>query len=136
MTYFDSDSTTVVYDNSANVHICKDTRHYVGKIALVSTQKIATIGGRGHAPAGVGTVCWILSDDSVAKHRYLVENVLYFLQSLINILSVTEFARQFNDNEGTGVDTQQISSKFYLDNYKYSHTICQSQSDLPERQIN
>ena len=65
-----------------------------------------------------------------------MQNVLYFLQSAINISSVTEFARQLNDEEGTGVDTKHKPSRFYWDNYKYSRTIFHPQSNLPEMQIN
>ena len=90
---FDTDSRTVVCDNSANVHICKDKTMYVSDITPVTMHEVATIGGRGHAPAGVGTVRWNWIDGSGVKHTYLVENVLYFPQSPINILSVTEFAR-------------------------------------------
>ena len=86
---------------------------YVSDITPVTMHKVATIGGCGHAPADVGNVRWNWIDDSGVKHTYLVENVLYFPQSPINILSVTEFARQLNNEEGTGVDTKQKRSTFY-----------------------
>ena len=53
---FDSDSSSVVCDNSANVHICNTRQSFVGELKPVSSHKIATIGGRGHAPSGIGTV--------------------------------------------------------------------------------
>ena len=40
--------------------------------------KVATIGGKGHQPSGIGTVKWIWRDDSVKSHEYLVEDVLFF----------------------------------------------------------
>ena len=49
---------------------------------------------------------------------------------------MTEFARQLNDEEGTGVDTKQKRSTFYWDNNKYQRTIYHPQSNLPEMQIN
>ena len=30
----------------------------------------ATIGGKGHQPSGIGTVCWIWRDDSGKSHEY------------------------------------------------------------------
>ena len=86
-TKFDSDSATVVCDNSATVHICKDKRHHMGELSYVSQHKVATIGGRGHTPSGIGTVQWTWSDDKGKRHTYLVQNVLYFPQSPINILA-------------------------------------------------
>ena len=104
---FDSDSTTVVCNNSANIHICNDKQHFVDELRPVAQHKVATIGGRGHAPSGIGTVEWTWCDDKGKRHTYRVRNVLFFPQSPINILSVTEFAKQLNDEEGTGVDTKQ-----------------------------
>ena len=78
----------------------------MGELSPVSMHKVATIGGRGHTPSGIGTVQWTWSDNKGKQHTHLVRNVLYFPQPPINILSVTEFARQLNDEEGTGVDTK------------------------------
>ena len=44
-----------------------------------------------------------------------LENTLYFPKSLINIMSVTELANQFNDEEGTGIDTKMNHSLFLLE---------------------
>ena len=54
----------------------------------------------------------------------------------LNILSVTEFAKQLGDEKGTDIDTKQKRSKFYQDNYKYYRTIHHPQSNLQEIQIN
>ena len=56
-------------------------------------------------PEGIGTVRWSWIDDHGRKHEYLVEIVLFFPQSPINILSITESAKQLQDKEGTGIDT-------------------------------
>ena len=66
------------------------------------------------------------------KHKYLVENVLYFPQSPINILSVIEFAKQLQDIEGTGIDTKQLRSCFNWDCNKFEVTIFDLYSNLPE----
>ena len=75
---FDSDSQTLVCDNSVNVHICRDKTHFAGDIQPCTMHKLATTGGRGHAPTGTGTVRWNWFDDEGVRHKFLVENVLYF----------------------------------------------------------
>ena len=110
---FDSDSKSAVCDNSANVHVCNQKGMYVGELRPIKSHKVATIGGKGHSPEGIGTVKWSWNDDDGRKHEYLVEDVLFFPQSPINILSVTEFAKQLQDKEGTGIDTKQLRSRFY-----------------------
>ena len=85
-------------------------------------------------------VKWRWKDDEGNTHQYLVENTLYFPHSLINILSVTDFAKQLNNKEGTGIDTKQLRSCFYWDGNKHSLTISTPTHDkptnLPEMQTN
>ena len=120
---FDTDSSTIVCDNSANVHICNSKSMFVGELRPVPNTKVATIGGKGHAASGIGTVKWAWTDEAGKSHEYLIENCLYFPQSPINILSVTAFAQQLNDEEGTGIDTKQRYSRFYWDFGKHYHII-------------
>ena len=103
----------MVCDNIANVHICNKQNMFVGEIRKCTNNGVATIGGKGHQPSGIGTVRWIWRDDSGKSHEYLVKDELFFPQSPINILSVTCFARQLNDLTGTGIDTKQLTSCFY-----------------------
>ena len=109
---------------------------FVGDLSEELSHTVATIGGKRHMPSGVGTVKWRWNDDNGTYHEYLVENVLYFPQSPINVLSVTKFACQLKDTEGTGIDTKQLCSRFYWDNNKYSITIYHHQSNVPAMQIN
>ena len=109
---------------------------YVGEIRKFKIQGVATIGGKGRHPSGIGTVCWIWRDNSGKSHEYLVEGALFFPQSLINILSVTCFARQLKYLTGTGIDTKQLKSCFYWDSSKYSLKIHHPPSNLPEISIN
>ena len=67
---------------------------------------VATIGGKLNQPAGIGTVKWTWKDYGGAVHTEQLENTLYFPKYPINIMSVTELAKQFNDEEGTGIDTK------------------------------
>ena len=103
---FDPDSSSLVVDNSANVHVCNKRESFIGKLTPVQGHNVATIGGHGHKPSEISTVKWSWKDYVGNIHEYLISNVLYFPQSAINILSATEFAKQLNDQEGTGTDTK------------------------------
>ena len=70
------------------------------------------------------------------RHGYLVENILYFPESPINILSVIESAKQLNDTEGMRIDTKQLRSQFYWDDNKFTLTIQHPASNLPEDTMN
>ena len=76
-TPYDTDSTTMVCDNSANVQICNKRNMFVGEIRKCTNQGVATIGGKGHRPSGIGTVRWIWREDSGKFHEYLVKDALF-----------------------------------------------------------
>ena len=126
----------MVCDNSANVHICNRRSMFVVEIIKVSNQQVATIGGKGYQPSGIGTVKLIWRDDPGKSYKYLVEDVLFFPQSPINILNVTCFARQFNDMMGTGINTKQLQYRFYWDSNKFLLTTQHLPSNLPEISVN
>ena len=133
---WDTDSSSMVCDNSANVHICNKRSMFVGDLTPVINHKVATIGGKGHQPSGIGTVRWTWRDVKGKMHQYNIEDVLYFPESPINILSVTAFAKQLNDTEGTGIDTKQLHSNFYWSSNQFSLRIQHPPSNLPEVSIN
>ena len=133
---FDSDSGSVVCDNSANVHICNDRNMFVGEISSLNDMKVATIGGHGHQASGMGTVKWKWFYDNGATHEFLIEDVLFFPESPINILSVTSFARQLDDKTGTGIMTLQSESILFWQDRKFSRTLHHPPSNLPEMSIN
>ena len=133
---FDSDSSTCVCDNSANVHICNDKSMFIGPITKTDKHYVATVGGVKNSATGMGTVRWTWKDDNGRPHTYDIKNVLYFPQSPVNILGITVFADQLNDDEGTGVDTTRTKSKFYWEGNKYHRTIIHPTSNLPELRIN
>lgn len=132
---FDTDADFVVCDNSANTHICNNKDMFVD-FKETTSGMVATIGGKMNRPAGIGTVEWKWKDDNGVKHTQQLERVLYFPQSPINIMSVTEFAKQLNDEDGTGIDTKMKYSRFYWMGNKYSRKIYHSASNLPELAIN
>ena len=51
---YDTDSTNMVCDNSASVHICNKQNMFVGEIRKCTNQGVDTIGGKGHQPSGIG----------------------------------------------------------------------------------
>ena len=69
---FDTDSLAMVCDNIVNVHIRNKQIMFVGEIRNCTNQGVATIGGKGHQPSGIGTVRWIWRNDSGKSHEYLV----------------------------------------------------------------
>lgn len=132
---FDSDASTVICDNSANVHVCNNEKMFVGEIEPLEGHAVATIGGASNHASGIGTVRWRWKDDLGREHSHLIQNVLFFPNSPINILSITEFANHLNDNSGTGITTCQRESKFFWDNKQYVRTIQHPLSNLPEMSI-
>ena len=109
---------------------------FIKEINPVTSHTVAITTGKWHASSRVGIECWLSRDDKGTKHEYLVKNVLYFPQNLTNILSVTEFAKQFKDTEGTSIDTKELRSCFYWDRYKFKLTSCHPNSNLPVLSIN
>ena len=133
---FDTDAISVVCDNSANVHVCNDKSMFVSPPRRTTQHYVATIGGKQNAALGMGTVRWSWRDDHGKTHTLDLEDVLYFPQSPVNILSVTSLADQLHDDDGTGIDTKRNKSHFYWDNSKFSRTIVHGTSRLPELSIN
>ena len=136
MLSFDTDASNIICDNSANVHICNDKSMFVGPIRPTDKHYVATIGGTKNSATGMGTVCWRWKDDTGRQHTTNVNNVLLFPQSPVNILSITALAAQFNDDEGTGIDTKRSKSRFYWKQNQFQRTIHHPTSNLPELPIN
>ena len=59
LTTWDTNFSLMVCDNSANTNIYNDLKMFVGDLSSVSNHKVATIGGKGHQPSGIGTVHWL-----------------------------------------------------------------------------
>jgi len=133
---FDTDSSHIICDNSANVHICNDKSLFIGDIRKTDRHYVATIAGQKSAASAMGTVRWKWKDDDGKTHSYDVHDVLYFPTSPVNILSVTGFADQLKDDDGTGIDTKRSTSRFYWQNDRFQRTIAHSASNLPELRVN
>ena len=132
---FGTDASFVVCDNSANTHICNNRDTFV-TFNKTTSGLVPTIGSKLNQPAGIETVKWTWKYDGGAVHTEQIENTLYFPKSLINIMSVTELANKFNDEEGTGIDTTTNHPLFYWKNNQFSRKIHHSSSNLPELAIN
>lgn len=133
---FDTDSKTVVCNNSANVHICNDENMFVGKVIPTKMNCVATTGGEKSKAKETGIVRWKWKDDDGLLYSIDLKDVLYFPTSPVNILSVTSLAAQLNDKTGTGINTRWTTSTFYWENNKFQRTIPHSASNLPELPIN
>ena len=131
---FYTNASLVVCDNSANTHICNNRDMFV-TFNKTTAGLVATIGGKLNQPAGIGKMEWTWKDNGGSVHTEQLENTLYFPKSPINIMRVTELAKQFNDEEGTGIDTKVNHSLFYWKNNPFSRKIHHSSSNLLELAI-
>ena len=127
----DTSGPTVICDNSANIHICNDSNLFKSMVPADASKVVATIGGQCNFPKGIGTVTWTWTDNIGHEHTFDVEGVHYFPSSPVNILGVTAFATQLNDEEETGIDTKWKRSRFYWKG-GHSRTIYHPPNNLPE----
>ena len=109
----DSAVATIICDNSANIHICNDRNMFESMATANVNKVVATIGGQVNFPKGIGTVKWSWRDELGDVHTHRIEQVHYFPSSPVNILGITAFGRQLNDEETTGIDTRWKRSRFY-----------------------
>ena len=73
-------------------------------MATASVNKVvATIGGKNNFPKGIGTVKWSWLDELGEVHTHQIEQVHYFPSSPVNILGITTFGRQLNDEDTTAL---------------------------------
>ena len=130
---FDTDSSTIICDNSANAHICNDKTMFISPPCRTDQHYAATIGGAKNSATGMGTTRWRWKDDGGKQHMIDVVNVLYLPQSPLNILSITSLADHFNYDDGTGINNKLSKSHFYWNHNKHQRTITHTPSKLPVR---
>ena len=68
LTTFDTDSSTIICDKSANVHICSSKSIFIGLMRRTDQHYIATIGGSKNSASVMGTVQWRWKDDLGKSH--------------------------------------------------------------------
>jgi len=139
MTHFDTDSTTFIMDNSANCHICHERSLFIGEIKPLPNNNhhlhVRTASGS-TAPKGYGTVQIHIRDDNGHKHRISLHDTFYFPDSPVNILGVTAYAKQLDDDEGTYILTKAKHSVFVWDHSKHCRTFHHPPHSLPELTVN
>ena len=133
---FDTDGVPCVVDNSANTHIWNDIRHMTN-YKSIGNYNVATIGGENHVANGIGDVTLSWTDDGGKIHHNLLQNVLHFPDSPVNILSVTAFANQLDDDYGTSIKTMRKESVFEWSFGKFHRRIIHPKSNnLPQFMVN
>ena len=136
---FTPGSTTAIVDNSANTHIWSersDFRKGSLKPYSSSRDRVMTVGSTSLLPQGIGDVDISWHDDHGNDYSITLENVLFFPDSPVNVISCTAFANQLGDDEGTWIQTKRQYSVFTWDFGKYTRTISHPSSNLPEIQLN
>ena len=111
---FNSDSVTCIVDNSANAYIWNSIKDFVtGTLVQMSASQdtsIVTIGGSNFFPQGIGDVNLHWKDDTGKVYSTILKNVLYLPQPPVDVLSVTAFSSQLNDDTGTWIKTSRFES--------------------------
>ena len=75
---FDTYSSTIICDNSANVHICNDKNMFISPPRWTDQHYIVTIGGAKNSAAGMGTTQLRWKYDIGKQHTIDINNFLYF----------------------------------------------------------
>jgi hypothetical protein len=135
---FDSDSTTIVLDNSATYHICNDKSMFIGNIINLPADSqigVETAGGTAKS-VGHGSIRITFHDNNGILHSQTIDDVLYFPSSPVNILGITKLGEQRGDPEGTHILTKAKYSVFTWDHGKSKRDIHHQSSGLPELPIN
>ncbi len=135
---FDTDSSFWVCDNSATGHICKDKSLFTGDL-VPSIYEIGLATGRSN-PSFMGTITLCLTDDEGEKHSFVLNNVNYLPDSLVNVnlLSLRRLAELYPDSAGypdktgTGIRSGFDSHTMFWDQEKYKKTFCTASLGLPE----
>ena len=137
---WDTDSVSVVVDNSANTHIWNDLDNFVaGSLRYYDDSDdvgVLTIGEDSSRPLGIGKVIISITDNLNQEVAMHLNNCLYFPASPVKIISVTSLAKQFNDFEETWIKTRLDRSTLSWDGGKHVIDFCHASSSLPVLQVN
>ena len=93
-TKFDSDSTNIICDNSANVHVCNDLNYFKCELVKDRFFKLQQLEVVTTEPMVLALLFGNRKMTMASFTLFEVKNVLYFPDSPVNILSVTKFADQ------------------------------------------
>jgi len=139
-TSFNSDSQSCICDNSANTHIWNCVKDFIPaslvQLSASAASSVVTIGGSDFHPTSIGDLKLTWTDDDGVPYTTILKDVLYFPDSPVNVLSVTAFAAQLDDDHGTWIKTSRHQSVFTWDNEKFSKTLVHPASNLPQMTVN
>ncbi len=137
LSFTSGDTVTAILDNSATAHIFNDRSMFTSYSSLAADQSsVATIGEHTVSAEGIGSVPVTWTDDKGQLHTFILNDVLHFPKSSVNLISVTSFAMSFDagfisqGGSPASITTSARQSCFTWD--KYSRTILHPYSNLPE----
>jgi len=128
LSFFDTDSSFWVCDNSATGHISKDksSTFEVGSATGIST------------PTLMDTVILRLIDDEEITHSFEFTNVSYLPDSPVNLLSLRQLAELYPDatghpdRNGTGIQSGFDNHVLFWNREQFKKTFRTASSGLPE----
>ena len=127
---FDSGGSIVIVDISTNAHICLGGDIFNDNIEPIPYNVVATIGEKSLIPKGIGTVSWSWTDDEEQLYTNKLNNLIYFKESPVNILSENSLDEFMKVDEVTWVLTKRKYSLFTLYFGNYKKTIAHSENCL------
>jgi hypothetical protein len=137
---WDSDSVSVVVDNSANTHIWNNLEDFrEGSLRYFDDNEdvgVLTIDENSSRPLGVGQVVVTIREDDGTMTDVVLHDCLYFPSSPVKIISVTALAKTLNDASGTWIKTCWQTSTFSWDGEKHCVRFAHPSSQLPVLQVN
>lgn len=135
---FSSSAVNVIVDNAANIHIWNNQSDFLeGTLKPYENKnQVMTVGSDALLPSGIGDVKVTWMDDEGIPYEIILRKVLYFPSSPVNVLSVTAFANQLCDDEGTWIQTKRNYSVFSWEFGTRTKTIQHPSSNLPEMSVN
>ena len=141
---FDSDATAVVVDNSANTHIWNVLEDFDNYVPLnpEDIPGVTTINSNSEYPKGCGNITVKIQDDNGVMHDLFLRNALYFPKSAVKIMSVTNLAKEYPDEDGspdkhgTSVHTHYDYSILKWDHGKFAKTFDHPTHNIPEVAVN
>jgi hypothetical protein len=133
--FFDTDSSFWLCNDSATGHICNDKSLFSGKL-IPSIYIVGTATGTSEQML-MGTVVLQLTDNNGDKHTFTLTHVNYMLKSPDNLLSMRVLRKQFTneygfDQQGTGITSVFDDHTLFWDHGQFSKTFKTHSFGLPK----
>ena len=112
---FDFDTITAIVDNYVMIIVLNNILLFIRELKPMTNYGIVTIGGTNYKLTHIGTTkITILDNDSMIKD-IILSKALYFLMSLVNILSIEKMSEYYDNStvdEGTCIKSTMCKSWF------------------------